>query len=193
MILHDKRLVFFHVPKVAGTSIERAIYDKPWDTQVFNRDLFVGWHDEYGYTQHATYEQMANFYNLRDYFKFCFVRNPWDRMVSAYCYAVRVQGYDGEFTEFVAGAYGLVITKSYRPGHHVAPQLDYISHIDFIGRYERLQEDWQVVAGRYGFAKTLQHCNRSRRQHYGHYYTDKTERLVAAMYEEEIELFKYCF
>lgn len=69
---HDKyKCIFIHVPKVAGSSIERVIYQtdkwlvghvKASDYMKFDKDKFDS------------------------YFSFGFVRNPYDRVVSAYHY-----------------------------------------------------------------------------------------------------------
>jgi len=155
MILHSKQLIFFHIPKVAGTSIEIAIYGKKWDPYSFDRELFLGWHDAYGFTQHAVYSQMLDFYDehiLSGYFKFCFVRNPWERVLSAFRYITpaKEQTLDN-FIAFVEKYHDLVSTNSYTPGHHATPQSDYIFHdgiqiVDFIGRYERLHEVWLFIS-----------------------------------------------
>ena len=78
-----KGLVFVHIPKVAGTSIENALgLDDPTET---NYHKYTGWDPIYSiWMQHATLSQIHEYWRsiVKDYFKFTFVRNPYDRAVS---------------------------------------------------------------------------------------------------------------
>jgi hypothetical protein len=202
MILHARRLIFFHNPKAAGTSMENVIYGKRWDPYQFDPELFVGWHEQYGFSQHATYAHMLDFYDeprIGHYYKFCFVRNPWDRVVSAFNYSIAAGEISGDnFGEFVDGYYELVTTNSYRPGHHATPQTDYIFHdgrqiVDFIGRYERLFEEWKFIADMFEFPPLPIHNRSKQRPAYQNYYNDRTKQRVSEMYAKDIEFFDYTF
>ena len=202
MILHARRLIFFHNPKVAGTSIENVIHGKRWDPYQFDRELFVGWHDPYGFTQHATYGQMLDFYDesiIGNYYKFCFVRNPWERLVSAFNYSIAAGEISGDkFDEFVDSTFELVTSNSYRPGQHATPQTDYIFHngrqiVDFIGRFERLSEDWKFIAGIFKFPPLPIYNQAKQRSAYQNFYSDRSRQQVSEMYAEEIKIFDYNF
>jgi len=71
MILHDKKILFVHIPRTGGVSVERH----------FDWEGGVGWKDS-NLAQHLTLEEYSWSYDLNNYFKFAFVRNPWDRLVS---------------------------------------------------------------------------------------------------------------
>ena len=62
------RCFFIHIPRTGGNSIASTILD--------------------GRTAHTPYFVYQRAYpdEFDEFFKFCFVRNPWDRLVSAYFY-----------------------------------------------------------------------------------------------------------
>jgi hypothetical protein len=73
MISFNKKLIFIHIPKCGGTSMEKFILDniddKSIETKHFNIDMYK-----------STYQ------NINSYFKFCIIRNPYDRFLSLYNY-----------------------------------------------------------------------------------------------------------
>jgi hypothetical protein len=66
-------------------------------------------------------------------------------------------------------------------------------YFDFIGRFERLREDFQTVCERLGFKATLPHVNRSDHAPYTSYYDDRSRVLVAERCAYDIERFGYRF
>ena len=64
----EHRCVFIHIPKAAGTSLTKTLFAAP------SRHL-----------QYTEYER-ANPKKFKKYFKFTFVRNPYDRLFSAYSF-----------------------------------------------------------------------------------------------------------
>lgn len=66
---HNAKAIFVHVPKTAGTSVKL--------------DLFDG--ENFGHCRISNY-YLFDPQRAERYFKFCFVRNPWDRFLSAYIY-----------------------------------------------------------------------------------------------------------
>lgn len=75
MILHDSKIIFIHIPRTGGTSVEKH----------FGFKHQHGWKPETA--QHLTLKEYSNHYDVNDYFKFTLVRNPWDRLVSWYLWA----------------------------------------------------------------------------------------------------------
>lgn len=70
MICHKHKFVFVHIPKCAGVSIYHVFQTERKDQH--HKRLC----DLCAETRSTT----------KNYFKFCFVRNPWDRMVSSFNY-----------------------------------------------------------------------------------------------------------
>lgn len=75
MLVSDtEKFIFFHVPKSAGTSIHNFFKEK------------YGWQDDPPpVLHHMKAKDYMKFYPEKiSYFKFAFVRNPFDRLLSAY-------------------------------------------------------------------------------------------------------------
>ena len=148
------------------------------------------------------------------YFKFTFVRNPWDRLVS--CYNNKVLAYQpGKFLAFKY-RYALVpfgrmsFTDFVRfvcrvPNDlcepHFKLQSDFFEpeKVDFIGRFEHFPRDLERVIDLASLdASSRKWCSIKRmtigkQSHYTEYYNAKTRRLVAEKYKKDIEQFGYRF
>src|SRR5690606_28927425 len=61
---------------------------------------------------------------------------------------------------------------------------------DFVGRYERLDEDWEQLRRRFGF-DALPHLNRSTHRDYRDAYSPELARVAVRRYRQDIELFGY--
>ena len=87
-ISHKYKAIFVHVPKTGGTSIHKflkipkqasALWGNEREIRIlFNNRKFVLHHAPIGYIKHM-YPEIFD-----DYFKFGFVRNPYDRVISEY-------------------------------------------------------------------------------------------------------------
>jgi hypothetical protein len=145
-------------------------------------------------------------------FKFAFVRNPWDKVVSHYHYRQRTGRiyqfrYDESgagdpgigFCEWVARAYGAHDPMYYNDPKPFMAQCDWLNDergvclVDFVGRFERLADDFQVVCRRLGVDAQLPHVKPTPHAHYRELYDDATRDIVARCFAADLETFGYRF
>jgi hypothetical protein len=143
-------------------------------------------------------------------FKFTFVRNPWDRLASAFFFlknkdmksnqkwATEHLSTFGTFDDFVRK---WVTRESVWFNSHFLPQYHFVCleakqpAVDFIGYYENIAPDFVRICERLKIRVTLREENQNpiRTRDYREYYTEETRRIVAEAYAEDIELFGYSF
>lgn len=213
------RSILVHIPRTGGMSVRTYMESRytSFNLVFENRDtvLTIPKDVEFISTNHAAMRKVfaRGLMNKRVWdnsFKFCFVRNPWDRLVSVYKYYCgfrRKKNYKSNclletFDIFVSrvignGEYltGLKVRNSQPHFNHALPQTSWIEEgVNYIGRFERLGEDWKEVCDLMCIKyEPLPVVNRSQHFHYSRYYTAESKRVVSKFYEQEIELFKYRF
>ena len=195
MICHKHKCIFIHIPRTAGTSIETSIRPD-WIWRNFSEK------------KHILASTAKNIYRdyWDDYFKFSFVRNPWDRMISMTKYKrfygckiknnkLDISGYQKKFEKLE------IDPRSKSKGEKVeaiegAVYLNILNEeLDFIGRFENLHEDYSKVCSVINCECKLLHkeANNNKLKHYTEYYNDETREIVAKKYAKDIEYFAYKF
>jgi hypothetical protein len=174
MISDKLKIIFLHPNKCGRKSVEKAL----WETEPVP-----------GSADHRTMQMhlLEDRGRALSYFKFMFCRNPWDRLVSIYHGRKQILNIEmPSFEEFVLNADS---SKSPYQSQVTWIKTDIGMQIDFIGRFERYEEDW----ARLNFGVPLPHLNRSRHKHYSELYTPELVEIVSEKYSEDIEFFGYEF
>ena len=206
MISHKHKFIFFHIPKTGGTSALKILHKLCDESK-----LRIG-HPKLRIVD-DNYHLVNNHNDIKlkqvDYIVITIVRNPFQRVVSAFHYLKsRVSKYQNDlnfctrhelnrynFSEFVK--YKLNEASSYIHFKNIIG--DYIleediGRIDFIGRFETLQQDFDIICDKIGIPRQqLPHKNKSKHKHYTEYYDDETKQIVAEKYAKDIEYFGYEF
>jgi len=143
-----------------------------------------------------------------DAFIFAFLRNPYDRLVSAYSYLRMPTAHWADvedckkyvaryvdFRDFVVRGIGGGEALEQR---HCRPQVSWITDsgglvvTNFLGRFERLQDDFDEVCRRVGWDRMeIPSINASPHGPYDGYYDEETAGIVARIYAKDFELGGY--
>ena len=155
-----------------------------------------------------------------DYFKFAFVRNPWDLAFSWYCSAFKIrtgklfnsENYNpNKFYRFLVKYLPFSPLKNIRSKfskygyfYILMPrqQLDYVTDsqgdlkVDFLGRFESYQEDISFLSKKFCVdlpVDTRINSSKSKRFNYKDFYDQSSYELVLNCYRRDIEFLKYSF
>jgi len=209
IVSHDLKYMFVHLPKTGGTSIRFAIFNN----DIFqvntkgrcykNKTTIAERNDpkvDTNIWSHSTLSEGVKYlknngYQPDEYFKFIFIRNPWDRMVSSYEYNIQVRAKINpkcafkSFEEFVHKKNVYPILN----GNFVNTNYKF----DFIGKFENIKEDMQTICKKimknnYRYIN-LSHKNATWRGHYRYYYNKETKKIVEEQFSKIIELGNYSF
>ncbi|MGI0015552.1 MAG: sulfotransferase family 2 domain-containing protein [Nitrososphaera sp.] len=134
----------------------------------------------------------------KDYFRFAFVRNPWDRVVS--CYEEKVIGRKlfpdcwGEnfkfFVKYICRQDLRVADRHIRLQSSLFPLRD----VNFIGRFESFTEDFSYVCKKLNFPyEDHIHLNRSKHEPFHTYYDEEDVALINQAYAIDVKNFGYKF
>ena len=206
MILDKWKAIFIHIPKTAGGSMETSLLKKYFKTEKMpaasplRRRLLA--HNK-KWTQHYPIQKTIDTHGVKksEYFKFCFVRNPWSRAVSEFFYIKKQKGCHCSLEN---------IPKTFKDWckkdmpcsweWHTDPQVNFIidkkgeTIMDFIGRFENLQEDFNLVCNAINIpTSNLPIHNSTNHKHYTEYYDDETQAIVTEKYAKDIDYFGYKF
>jgi hypothetical protein len=208
MLISDShQFIFLRMRKVASTSMKTILLpmclprpsgkiahlkSRAWLEWDYHKYVFRA-HDDIRAAQRRMPAESFN-----RYFKFAFVRNPWDRLVSEYNFLLERPAHGrhkkvkklGSFKQFIH----MQIPRN--DAYQINMLCDHEGKLlmDFVGKIENLEEDWQTVCTNIGIPhQELQRKNATQHSHYQDYYNDETRKLVGRHWSREIELFGYTF
>jgi len=194
-VFDQHRCIFVHIPKCAGISVVKSLFG--------DFDL--------GHAGIRRYQIMFGPAEFNRYFKFSIVRNPFDRLVSAFFFMKKGglnendRGWaDRKFSRyenFESFVKGWVNRRNVEKALHFRPQSRFICleknrpGLDFIGYFENLAADFAFISQKLNLKATLIETNRnlSREKDYRQYYTEESKAIVADVYADDLRLLGYPF
>lgn len=205
MIDHQRRVIFIHQKKVAGMSIAAAWGYADNSAVPFGRDI--------GHAIRRTYVQLVGDFNRfnngtmdpewyertkdeKSYFVFSAVRNPYDRLISAWkflnmtrhCTLLEVLSRPPQSIVEYTHLYRPQTAILREPGKHKLV-------VDDLIRFETLQDDFDRVCDRIGRERVQLPCvNVSvRERDYRQYFNAETRKLAERMFRSDLDAFEYEF
>ena len=198
MINERHKLLFVHIIKTGGSSMHKYL-----------KQIGGTKHDRF----HTTLEENLNF-NLNEYKKyrkFSIVRNPWDRVLSAYTFYKSKKSSDFllkediEFNDWIKIIYDK--QNRYLTCHnlniqwlHLGNQYDWLTNhhneidMDFILRFENINEDFDRFTEKFNLPQyKFPHERKSDHEHYTTMYNNESIDIVSKFCKKDIEYFEYCF
>ncbi len=207
IVSYRHRFIFAAVPKTGTHSVRQALREQMGEEDVEQVGLFVNkrfpW-PELAAVQHGhfAFRDVRPFLgedDFAEFFKFAFVRNPFDRFVS-YC-AFMTRGGD-LFQQRPRDVMQHFLFREPPEGHILfQPQALLLVDgdgrtplADFVGRVETMQADYEAICDKLGIpARALERVNGSRHGDYRQYYDQQLAEAVAARYASDLALFGYGF
>ena len=212
MICHDKKFIFVHIPKCGGTSISNALNVKrdhgsikmiqPLDINLTYYFLveFFNFLRRLRYLRNNK-KLLIDFStkNYYDYFKFSIVRNPWSRAFSWYNNVMRDENHKRNLNLDSKISFEEFLNKFICKGM-LRPQTFWLENfqgqikLDFIGKFESLQKDFEYICDILNLDKfMLEKRNTGPKINYRDFYNLHTKKMIEKKYAFEIDYFKYTF
>ena len=173
--------IHIHIPKTAGTSL-RQILGGGGHTAIKEFHAFITCNTDIDWDS---------------LFKFTFVRNPWDRMISCMFHGPTPDyKFDHVLDELLEAK-----EKDDWSEHGIFKPQHFYTHLkngiykegkglmNFIGRFENLQLEWNNLAGKLGVASKLSHKNKGTHKPSKEYLTKERLRKTKEIYRRDYELF----
>lgn len=206
IISHRHRFIFLAVPKTATHAVRRALREHLSETDEEQVQLFVQKTMPYpeiarirhGHIRWNECKAAVSPDVWTGYFKFAFVRNPWERFVSYCAFMYRNEQL------FQRDPQGTMCAVLDGPEHRqrvvFQPQSEFLCDadgqimVDFVGRHETLQADYDTICSRIGMPSApLGRANESEHGPWRSYYDDSLKARVADLYRRDIDCFGYAF
>lgn len=214
MIDHQRKCIFIHISKCAGSSIESGFGIKTSDNSQKNNPNLYGWSNKAKlYLQHATPQQLFDYGFISkevwdDYYKFIVVRNPYSRSVSDYFWMMREVKVKDTFENFMnlSGAFEIIKNRdnpSTFRADHFNKQRDYFFldgkeiTYDKIIRFENISTGLKALKETFDLPpdafKRRNNPSKNNFAHYSHFYNAKRKRLVEEKFGEDLDYLDYSF
>ena len=206
-MLFTNNFIFIHVPKTAGTSIQNALGPQ---TSIRYRSTLHKNCDR-RFSDHITIARLAaraGEVPLKARFVFAFVRNPWERAQSLYHHIIQHgqnRKWEQEIPRYQQQGLNdwivndmekwIVYATSWHHNGNIYQQSSWIAgyNMDFIGRYENLQNDFNHVCKILNIQCKLPHALKTQHEHYSKEYTDTGREKIAQLFARDIKRFDYGF
>jgi hypothetical protein len=201
-------ILFIHIPKTAGNSINEALLNAERHLDVKASETAP---DMGNLRLHATADEIRDRLGPETYsryFSVAFVRNPWDLMVSSFFWwrQYGIKGIDTmyhsaiirnmEFEEFMDSIYGRYFINEWHGEMSDWFMKGERDIVDYVGQFETMKQDMDKISEITGIPRgtvDIPLRNATDRRDYRVYYTDHSKKVVEKRFAYIIERFGYRF
>lgn len=185
VVSYTKNFAFFHNYRTGGTSIRKAL-NQFTDEKRFKKPHIAP----------KVLRDSIGAKRFNKLFKFCFVRNPWDKMVSTYCYTRATPEHfeyqkvrNMPFSEFIRH----VVAKKAQTQYQYLSDEKGCLLVDFVGKFECLNRDYIFVCKKIKLSAPIGHLNGVNHKPYRSYYDKESRAIVKEYFKKDIETWGYSF
>ena len=220
LMSHSHKFIFIHIYKTAGTSVanefvpysrllDRMAYEYRFSRIAYGRVInLMGWHGG-GMKQFTGYHKHAKAYQIEEklgsnifnsYYKFAFVRHPFDFIASLYFYLLQAK--TNVSHKMVSGMNFSDFLK-WHLSRNPPLQIDFLMNrsrdrrlVDYVGRYESLSKDVSNIKKHLNLENSgrIEHMNPSvkrKSKDYKDYYGDEEKNLLLDYFRHDFEILGY--
>jgi hypothetical protein len=196
VVCHMRKIIFIHIPKTAGSSIEHLLRDEGR----YELD-FIGVRNGRSTHHYMGIELKMILKDLYPkYYKFSFVRNPYDRLISEYFWCrIKDVGhkFNKTFDQFLDYVEDVIKNKKFfKPieNDHFIPQYSFLFFnnkllVNNIFKYEDIETVAPLIKKRLKIKTTLQHLNKSVKNEIT--LTQEQKDRIYNLYKIDFETFNY--
>lgn len=203
MYSKTKKFIYIDIWKTASRSLVKALSpfasQHPYSKKIINKVLKSFNFPEF-YTfpgRHSKAIDYLNFFGEKtynNYYKFTFVRNPFDIQVSLYHYMKMDKNhFQHELIKNLNFDQYIEWRCEKDPQLQKQFVVDYNNNVavDFIGKYEQLNADFNIIINKFNLNTKLEHINKSQHLEYSEYYSKQSEKMILEVFNDDFELFNY--
>lgn len=183
--------IFVHIPKCGGSSIKEMLRDMNEKSDIHSK------------LKDDFYLLEKRNVNLKKYFVFTILRNPWDRVVSYYFFYKDIIKKDEliankakklDFSSWI----NYIATNQQKFKFIHENYLDYLTFnnnivLDYNMNFHNFNEECSFLKDLLAFKTNTLHLNKTNHEDYKSYYGEKEINLVKIMYQRDIDFFEFDF
>lgn len=194
--MKESQSVFIHIPKTGGKSIVTSLYK-------------IGIHENFGHASAPFYKSVFGTRLFDRFFKFAIVRNPYDRLYSAFRFQ-KQGGFDLNMDRQLHAEFGHLDFESFvktwlpnqdiekytvfRPQYRFVCDVDNKVMLDQVCYFENLQEEYADLQHRLNFGENLSYINISQNSRsYLEIYDEEMKKIIEDLYRTDLDIFGYTF
>ena len=197
--IKQHKLLFIHIPKTGGTSIESKFNINLNNNELFSQEEKVIDGTLYA-LQHLTPCIIKSRYPNRfdEYKKFCIIRNPYTKIISEYFWCRSIPALNHGTKNKTIDEFIKTVNPFARD--HLLPQYRYFEDIeyDYVLRNESLNDDFAIMAKDFSFDGKLPHSNKNKvglkKESFDSYLKQinkESIEIINRLYKKDFELFNY--